>query len=94
MAHIAGLQKDTDLKQMANSLRNLKARFDELFEESKALALSVFLKEEGAEADDFFYKGDEIDQKFESIYHDLNKRKNQHHAQIQDQREENLKRKI
>ena len=93
VTHIAGLQKDTDLKQMANSLRNLKARFDELFEESKALALGVFLKEEGVEADDFFYKGDEVDQKFESIYHDLNKRKNQHHAQIQDQREENLKKK-
>ena len=93
VAHIAGLQKDTDLKQMANSLRNLKARFDELFEESKALALGVFLKEEGAEADDFFYKGDEVDQKFESIYHDLNKRKNQHYAQIQDQREENFKKK-
>ena len=93
VTHIAGLQKDTDLKQMANSLRNLKARFDELFEESKALALGVFLKEEGVEADDFFYKGDEVDQKFESIYHDLNKRKNQHHAQIQDQREENFKKK-
>jgi len=93
VAHIAGLQKDTDLKKMANSLRNLKARFDELFEESKALALGVFLKEEGAEADDFFYKGDEIDQKFESIYHDLNKRKNQHYSQIQDQREENFKKK-
>ena len=93
VTHIAGLQEDTDLKQMANSLRNLKARFDELFEESKALALGVFLKEEGVEADDFFYKGDEVDQKFESIYHDLNKRKNQHHAQIQDQREENLKKK-
>ena len=78
---------------MANSLRNLKARFDELFEESKALALSVFLKEEGVEADDFFYKGDEVDQKFEAIYYDLNKRKNQHHAQIQDQREENFKKK-
>jgi len=93
VAHIAGLQKDKDLKQIANSLRNLKTRFDELFEESKALALGVFLKEEGAEADDFFYKGDEIDQKFESIYHDLNKRKNQHYAQIQDQREENFKKK-
>ncbi len=93
VAHIAGLQKGTDLKQMANSLRNLKARFDELFEESKALALSVFLKEEGVEADDFFYKGDEVDQKFEAIYYDLNKRKNQHHAQIQDQREENFKKK-
>ena len=93
VAHIAGLQKGTDLKQMANSLRNLKARFDELFEESKALALNVFLKEEGVEADDFFYKGDEVDQKFEAIYYDLNKRKNQHHAQIQDQREENFKKK-
>jgi hypothetical protein len=93
VAHIAGLQKDTDLKQIANSLRNLKTRFDELFDESKALALGIFLKEEGAEADDFFYKGDETDQKFESIYHDLNKRKNQHYAQIQDQREENYKKK-
>lgn len=93
VAHIAELQKETDLKQMANSLRNLKARFDELFEESKALALNVFLKEEGAEVADFFYNGDEIDQKFESIYHDLNKRKNEHYAQIQDQREVNLKKK-
>ena len=93
VAHIAGLQKDTDLKQMANSLRNLKVRYDELFAESRALALGVFLKEEGVEADDFFYKGDEIDQKFESLYQDLNKRKNQHYAQIQDQREENFKKK-
>ena len=59
VAHIAGLQKDTDLKQIANSLRNLKTRFDELFEEAKAHALGVFLKDEGAETDDFFYKGDE-----------------------------------
>jgi len=45
VTHIAGLQKDTDLKQMANSLRNLKERFDELFEESKNIALGVFLNE-------------------------------------------------
>ena len=93
VAHIAGLQKDTDLKQISNSLRNLKARFDELFEEAKVHALKVFLKEEGADPDDFFFKGDEIDQKFESIYHDLNKKKNQYYAQIQDQRDENLKKK-
>jgi hypothetical protein len=93
LAHIAGLQKDTDLKQISNSLRNLKARFDELFEEAKAHAKKVFLKEEGADPDDFFFKGDEIDQKFESIYHDLNKKKNQHYAQIQDQRDENFKKK-
>ena len=93
VARIAGLQKDTDLKQISNSLRNLKARFDELFEEAKVYALKVFLKEEGADPDDFFFKGDEIDQKFESIYHDLNKKKNQYYAQIQDQRDENLKKK-
>lgn len=93
VAHIEGLPKDIDFKQVSNSLRNLKARFDELFEESKALALGVFLKEEGTEADDFFYKGDELDQKFESIYNDLNKRKNQHYAQMQDQRDENFKKK-
>ena len=80
VAHIAGLQKDTDFKQISNSLQNLKARFDELFEEAKVHALKVFLKEEGADPDDFFFKGDEIDQKFESIYHDLNKKKNQYYA--------------
>ena len=93
VTHIASLQKDIDLKHISSSLRNLKIRFDELFEESKAIALGIFLQEEGAEADDFFYKGEELDKKFESIYHDLNKRKNQYYAQIQNEREENFKKK-
>lgn len=93
VTQIANLQKDINLKHISSSLRNLKVRFDELFEKSKANALSIFLQEEGAEADDFFYKGDELDKKFESIYHDLNKRKNQHYEQIQNQREENFKKK-
>ena len=93
VTHIASLRKDINLKHISSNLRNLKARFDELFEQSKANALGIFLQEEGADADDFFYKGDELDKKFESIYHDLNKRKSQHYAQIQNQREENFKKK-
>ena len=44
--------------------------FDELFVESKAIALRIFLQAEGAEADDFFYKGEEHDQKFQTKKHD------------------------
>ena len=58
VTQIANLQKDINLKHISSSLRNLKVRFDELFEKSKANALSIFLQVEGAEADDFFYKGD------------------------------------
>ena len=93
VTHIADLQKNINLKQISSTLRMLKERFEELFEESKALALSIFLKEEGAEVDDFFYKGDALDEKFESIYHDLNKRKNEYYFQIQSQRKDNFKKK-
>ncbi len=64
---ITSLSKEDDPKHFDKHLKPIKARFDDLFESERKVALDKFL-EEGNEEGDFEYKGDETSVKFQDYY--------------------------
>ncbi|NQW26770.1 MAG: DUF349 domain-containing protein [Flammeovirgaceae bacterium] len=90
---IKELEKETEIKKVSRHLRNLKLRFDDLFNEEKSAALANYQKEEGVNPEDFLFKGDLLDTEFEEIYQRLNQKRHQFFTQLENKKEENLKKK-
>ena len=90
---IKELEKETEIKKVSRHLRNLKLRFDDLFNEEKSAALANYQKEEGVNPEDFLFKGDLLDTEFEEIYQRLNQKRHKFFTQLENKKEENLKKK-
>ena len=91
-ANLKEVKNEDNIKLVDRILKATKPRFDELYELSKNEALQRFVTD-GNEADSFEYHGDDRDKEFISLYNQLKSRRNKHYKDLQDQREDNLKRK-
>lgn len=92
VAKINEIKNEEDLRKVDKVLKAIKPRFDELYEVSKNAALQSFVSD-GNEADSFEYHGDEIDKEFFSLYRDLRSKRNKYFKDLENQKEDNLKRK-
>ena len=91
--YLIELKDEQDMRLIDRVLRQIKPRFDELFNEVKSEALKKFLLNEDASEEDFEFKGDEVDQKFLDYFNLLRERKNVHFRNLESQKEANLKQK-
>ena len=82
-----------DMRQVDRALKEIKPYYDKLYSAEKDEALKAFLAEEGNTADDFQYKGDEIDGSFFFLYNTLREKKQKYFSQLNKDKEQNLKRK-
>lgn len=85
-------KNEENYKKLDAILKAVKPRFDELFEFSKNEALQKFVSE-GNEADAFEFHGDEYDKEFIALHGQLRAKRNKHFKDLNDQREDNLKKK-
>ncbi len=89
---INGLVKESDQKKSDRILRDVKPLFDELRERERTSALNRFILDGGV-ADDFDYKVDELTRQFEASFKQIKDRKAQFLRGLEDQKNENLKKK-
>jgi hypothetical protein len=89
---IREIKNEDDLRKVDKTLKAIKPRFDELYEVAKNAALQSFVSE-GNETDAFEYHGDETDKEFFSLYRDLRSRRNKFYKDLENQKEDNLKKK-
>ncbi len=92
LAKIKEIKNEEDMLLLDRVLKAIKPRFDELYELEKNTALSTFVSE-GNEADAFQFNGDEDDKEFIAIYGQLKSKRNKHYKDLQNQRDDNLKKK-
>ena len=92
VARIREVKNEDNIRLINRVLKVLKPRFDELYELSKNAALQKFVSE-GNEADAFEYHGDELDKEFFTLYGQLKSRRNKHYKDLENQKEDNLKKK-
>ncbi len=85
-------KNEENFKRLDNLLKAIKPRFDELYEIEKNEALQRFVSE-GNEADDFQFHSDEGDKEFIALYGQLKSKRNKHYKELQNQRDDNLKKK-
>jgi hypothetical protein len=86
------LAKDTNVTKAEAVIREIKPLYDDIREKERAAALQRFTAS-GGTAEDFEYKGDELDNTFDANLRLIRDRKNQYFRQQEEQRNENLKRK-
>lgn len=86
------VRNEEDYQRLDKILKAIKPRFDELYELEKNEALQRFVSE-GNEADSFEYHSDEGDKEFIALYGVLKSKRNKHYKELQNQREDNLKKK-
>lgn len=89
---IKELIKEDNFKRVDHVLREIKPVYDEIRDRERADALATFI-ETGGIAEDFDYKGDELDNIFDANYKLLKDRKVQHFRQQEERKLENLRRK-
>jgi hypothetical protein len=89
---IKDLTKESDQKKTDRILREIKPLFDELKERERTSALNRFILD-GGTADDFEYRVDELTQQFEAAFKVIKDRKAQLIRGLEDQKNENLKKK-
>jgi hypothetical protein len=89
---IKDLAKDPNLKKVDAIVREIKPLFDEIREKEKSAALQKFTAE-GGTAEDFEFKGDDLDNTFDANLKLIRDRKFQFAKQQEEQKNENLKRK-
>jgi predicted DCC family thiol-disulfide oxidoreductase YuxK len=89
---IKELAKSDNVLQAEKKARELKPFFDEYFEKQRARALEKFLAEGGSE-EDFSYKLDDLDNRFEANYRLIRDRKFEYQKLQETRKEENLKKK-
>lgn len=92
VAKIREIKNEENIRSLDRVLKAIKPRFDELFEVSKNEALQKFVTD-GNEADAFEYHGDELDKEFTTLYGQLRFRRNKHYKDLENQKEDNLKKK-
>ena len=90
---IKELAKDTNHQKVEAVIREIKPLFDEIREKERASALQKFIGT-GSKAEDFEYKGDEFDIAFDANLKLIKDKKAQYFRQQEDQKNENLRRKL
>lgn len=84
--------KEERIPRIDRALKALKPRFDELFFAVQNEAKKKF-EADGNDPDSFEYHGDEHDKEFNSLYSELKSRRNRHYRELENQKEDNLKKK-
>lgn len=92
VALVKELSKESNHKKVDHFLREIKPHYDEIREREKQNALEKFLQE-GGEADDFDYKGDELDTAFDAHVKLIRDRRAQYFRQQEEQKADNLRKK-
>ena len=86
------LAKDGNYKKIDHALRDIKPIYDEMREKERLAALERFTAG-GGEADDFDYKGDELDNSFDANLRLIRDKRAQYLRQQEEQKSENLRKK-
>lgn len=89
---IKDLSRDENFKKVDHILREIKPVFDEMREKERSEALTKFTAG-GSAAEDFEYKGDELDITFDANYKLIRDRRNQFFKQQEDNKATNLQKK-
>ncbi len=89
---IKELVKENDQKKTDRIVRDIKPLFDEIRERDRMAALNRFILD-GGSPNDFEYKVDEFTQQFEASFKQIKDRKVQFLRGLEDQKNENLKKK-
>lgn len=87
------LAKDNNFKKIDAILKEVKPLYDEIREKERQAALEKFISEGGVE-EDFDYKGDQHDIAFDAHVKLIRDRRNQYYRQQEEQKTENLNRKL
>jgi hypothetical protein len=90
---IVALKNEEDIRKVDQMIKAMKSRFDVIYGEERQQALDVFMQEEGASEDDFEFKGDELDAKFNDYYDLLRDKRNQYFKNLEQTKEQNLEKK-
>jgi hypothetical protein len=86
------LSKEDDFKKIDRVLRELKPIVDETREKERTTALNRFILDGGI-AEDFDYKGDELDSNIDSYLKQLKDKRTQHIRNLEDKKNENYNKK-
>lgn len=86
------VKNEENVKAIDRVLREVKPRFDELYEIAKNEALQAFVSD-GNEADAFVYNGDGEDKSFFALYNLLKTKRNKIYKDLENVKEQNLQRK-
>ena len=92
VALVKDLAKDSNQKRVDHVLRDIKPLYDEMHERERLAALEKFTAG-GGEADDFDYKGDDLDHTFEANLKLIREKRAQFVRQQEEQKNENLRKK-
>lgn len=87
------LTKDNNFKKVDAALRDIKPLYDEMRDKERTAALQRFTAEGGI-AEDFEFKGDELDNTFDANLKLLRDRRMNHFRQQEEQKNDNLRRKL
>jgi hypothetical protein len=90
---VKDLSKETNFRKVDAILKDVKAHYDEVREKERGGALEKFLQS-GGTAEDFEFKGDELDNTFDANLKLIRDRRNQFFRQQEEQKTDNLRRKI
>jgi hypothetical protein len=93
VGQVRDLLKENDLKKIDQTLRDIKPVFDDVRNRERTAALNRFILDGGV-PDDFEYRVDEITQEYDLIVKQLRDRKAQSLRAQEDQKNENLKKKL
>lgn len=89
---IKELSREDNFKKVDHVLREIKPLYDELREKEKNEAMQRFISNGGV-AEDFEFKGDELDVAFDANYKLIRDRKSQYQRQLEDNKTGNLQKK-
>lgn len=86
---VEGLIKEEDIRNTDNLLREIKKFFENIRRQEEQDAIEKF-KAEGGEEDDFEYKGDDLDRRYDVAIRTFKEKKDKLYAEIEKTREQNL----
>lgn len=86
------LSRENNFKRIDSVLKEIKPLYDDIHEKERLAALEKF-KANGGEADDFDYKGDELDNAFDANLKLIRDRRAQYFRQQEEQKNDNLRKK-
>ncbi len=87
------LARENNFRKVDAVLRDLKPVYDEIREKERTAALERFTRDGGI-AEDFEFKGDDIDNAFDANLKLIRDRRNQFFRQQEEQKNDNLRRKV
>jgi hypothetical protein len=90
---LESLLKENEFSQLGRILKEIRPPYDDLYHQEKEDALKKYV-EAGGEADGFEYRGDELDQRFDTAYAALQERRREYLNSQEKHREENLHKKL